>query len=236
MAQISCRSCTIVRVAYVNAVQAILATRVTSHVDNNKVSPYQVWKRFGGHCLYCGQEIPWKLRSKGQLARDLRDLNVEQSPQLDHWIPSSLGGPSAAWNMLLSCRSCNIKKKDSFVDYPLRSNASFQWVTTDFLTTMSDAQRIVNSAWGNQVNRVAFLNDCDIVAGITSHWCTSNFTFLPRFPRLCKQIAEHVCKQRADSPKQYADQYWANQFAHEDNGLSIALEREAERELFGKQG
>lgn len=48
-----------------------------------------VYGRMGGHCAYCGRELPYK------------------EMQVDHVVPLRKGGSDALDNMLPACRSCN---------------------------------------------------------------------------------------------------------------------------------
>ena len=52
-----------------------------------------VWRKYGGHCAYCGREI------------SLKDM------QVDHKIPKSNGGSDDFSNLMPSCRICNHYKR-----------------------------------------------------------------------------------------------------------------------------
>jgi hypothetical protein len=57
-----------------------------------------VWKRDEGCCFYCGAQLSW------------------DSKTVDHVIPRSKGGSHRAWNLVLSCLSCNQAKGNSDPD------------------------------------------------------------------------------------------------------------------------
>lgn len=54
-----------------------------------------VWKRDKGCCFYCGCKLTWETKT------------------VDHVIPRSKGGTSRAWNIVISCSTCNQNKGDS---------------------------------------------------------------------------------------------------------------------------
>jgi len=54
-----------------------------------------LWERERGCCFYCGVKLSWSEKT------------------VDHVIPKSKGGPHRAWNLVLSCFTCNKNKGDS---------------------------------------------------------------------------------------------------------------------------
>jgi len=60
-----------------------------------KIDRQALWKRYNGHCAYCGTEIA------------LNDM------QTDHIKPKVFGGDSRPENIMPSCRSCNHYKRDA---------------------------------------------------------------------------------------------------------------------------
>lgn len=54
-----------------------------------------LWKRDKGCCFYCGESLSWDNKT------------------VDHVIPKSKGGPHRAWNLVISCFTCNKEKGDS---------------------------------------------------------------------------------------------------------------------------
>ena len=58
-----------------------------------KIDRQALWKRYNGHCAYCGTEIAYK------------DM------QVDHVKPKIWGGDDSPDNLMPSCRSCNHYKR-----------------------------------------------------------------------------------------------------------------------------
>jgi 5-methylcytosine-specific restriction endonuclease McrA len=56
-------------------------------------------RRDGWRCHYCNAVL--------SLAEEDEE---EQYPTIDHFVPKHLGGPNAKWNLVLSCRPCNLDK------------------------------------------------------------------------------------------------------------------------------
>jgi hypothetical protein len=61
-------------------------------VNKRKVGPLLAARDGGWRCRYCSE-----------------DLNYTWQP--DHVIPRSTGGPDAIWNLVLSCKPCNDRKR-----------------------------------------------------------------------------------------------------------------------------
>jgi 5-methylcytosine-specific restriction endonuclease McrA len=72
------------------------------------VNPITIFSRDKWRCQICGVKTPKRLRGK----------HVDTSPELDHIIPISRGGPHAHDNLQCLCRSCNASKSDS-MDGPM---------------------------------------------------------------------------------------------------------------------
>lgn len=64
---------------------------------------FEIKKRYGYRCAYCGEQKPL---------------------ERDHSIPLSRGGSHTASNIVPACRSCNSRKKDRTVEEFLRKEAS----------------------------------------------------------------------------------------------------------------
>jgi hypothetical protein len=64
-----------------------------SSMDRNKV-----YKKFGGHCAYCGKELKFR------------------EMQADHKTPLYRGGEDTLENMYPACRSCNFYKSTRTID------------------------------------------------------------------------------------------------------------------------
>jgi hypothetical protein len=223
MAKIGCPPCLIVRIAYLNAMQATLSACFASMPEFRVQStPHETWRRFTGFCAYCGQETPWNLRTRSKEAakRAGRDSAAPHSPQIDHWIPGTFGGPLARWNVVLSCRDCNIRKGDRIRPYPIQSGGPFAWATDEFQSCAASAIAAVELSWGELIPLVRMLSDCEVIAALRARWESSGYTFEPRFPKLCKQMSVHECA--GGGPLVLGD-------AH--NRLAGRLERETEREL-----
>lgn len=70
------------------------------NVNVVQFDPVDVLARDGWRCRMCGVMTPKALRGK----------NLPTSPELDHIIPISKGGPHAPWNTQCLCRRCNRSK------------------------------------------------------------------------------------------------------------------------------
>lgn len=73
---------------------------IYTSVNKNKVFARDKWT-----CKICGIKTP--MRNMGK--------QLDNSPELDHVIPLSKGGPHTYTNVQCSCRQCNIMKGDSLV-------------------------------------------------------------------------------------------------------------------------
>jgi 5-methylcytosine-specific restriction endonuclease McrA len=69
----------------------------------NYVDPYRVFVRDGWCCQICGGKTP----------RSLRGKHKDRSPELDHILPLSKGGPHTYDNVQCACRRCNLRKGSS---------------------------------------------------------------------------------------------------------------------------
>jgi len=61
-----------------------------------------VFDNYGWRCAGCGVDTP----------KDMKGMNQDNSPELDHIIPISRGGPHLYANVQLLCRKCNASKSD----------------------------------------------------------------------------------------------------------------------------
>ena len=61
-----------------------------------------VFDSYGWRCACCGVDTP----------KDMKGMNQDNSPELDHIIPISRGGPHVYANVQLLCRKCNALKSD----------------------------------------------------------------------------------------------------------------------------
>lgn len=71
-------------------------------VESERVDPLRVFARDGWRCQLCGIPTP----------RRLRGAHRPSSPELDHIVPISKGGPHTYANTQCACRACNSKKGD----------------------------------------------------------------------------------------------------------------------------
>jgi len=62
-----------------------------------------VFDSYGWRCADCGVDTP----------KNMKGMNQDNSPELDHIIPISRGGPHVYANVQLLCRKCNASKSDS---------------------------------------------------------------------------------------------------------------------------
>jgi hypothetical protein len=69
-----------------------------------KALSWDVWKKTGGFCIYCGQMLNPFTR------------NDENGFHIDHVKPRSKGGSDALRNLVPSCFSCNNDKRDTPID------------------------------------------------------------------------------------------------------------------------
>lgn len=77
------------------------ATRAKAYgVDRGYFNERRILVRDKWRCKLCGVKTPEKLRGK----------NLPNSPEIDHIIPLSQGGPHRQHNVQCACRACNIKK------------------------------------------------------------------------------------------------------------------------------
>ena len=65
-----------------------------------KVNPVVVFARDKWRCQLCGVRTPWRLRG----TMDPR------APELDHIVPTAVGGEHSYRNTQLACKACNIRK------------------------------------------------------------------------------------------------------------------------------
>lgn len=63
------------------------------------IDRHSVYKKYDGHCAYCGREIEYK------------DM------QVDHLKPQAYGGTDDMDNLMPSCRTCNHYKRAERLEY-----------------------------------------------------------------------------------------------------------------------
>ena len=68
-----------------------------------RIDPFAIFERDGWICRACSTPTP----------RELRGTRERNAPELDHWIPLSLGGTHTEENVQLLCRQCNQEKGSS---------------------------------------------------------------------------------------------------------------------------
>ena len=71
-------------------------------VEYEPVKRKVVFDNYGWCCAGCGVDTP----------KELKGMNQDNSPELDHIIPISRGGPHIYANVQLLCRKCNALKSD----------------------------------------------------------------------------------------------------------------------------
>ncbi len=76
-----------------------------------RIDPFEVFRRCGWRCEYCGEETP----------SELRGTHKRRAPELDHRIAVSRGGTHTIDNVTLACRLCNTRKRhrtpEEFVEW-----------------------------------------------------------------------------------------------------------------------
>ncbi len=70
-----------------------------------------IFERDGGRCAYCGVEV---------FMEGLPSRN-KQTAVVDHVAPLRDGGPDVGWNVVLTCFSCNSRKKQNHIDTVFRA-------------------------------------------------------------------------------------------------------------------
>ena len=65
----------------------------------HKIDRTAVYKKYGGHCAYCGREI------------ENKDM------QVDHLVPKANGGTDDFSNLMPSCRLCNHYKRANRLEW-----------------------------------------------------------------------------------------------------------------------
>ena len=205
----SCPICQSLVIGFTNAMQTEFDDIFSALGLSSRATPKATWKRYMGHCVYCGQETDWNLRGCS---------NVKNSPEIDHWIPISLGGPPSVWNMLLACKSCNSSKGDTLWPYP---PALLDNVPGLEKCTIA-AKELATLAWGDIVSTdTKGWIYCEVMNYISKRWQAGALTFGSRFPKLSGYMNDWQPNHcRSISHK-------------EASRLVVVLERETERELYG---
>lgn len=181
--KLDCPTCMSLVIGYTNALQVPLNDLFQEFGMSHRATPKATWKKYGGHCVYCGQETDWALRtrSKDPAKQAGRNLHVGHSPQIDHWIPISRGGPPTVWNMLLSCRECNGIKGNNLQPYPEALLSG----SPELAAKTSAALELVKSAWGELSPYDAkAMSSCELANYIARRWQDEELGFGRRFPKL----------------------------------------------------
>lgn len=205
----SCPVCQALVIAFTNAMQAAY-DNIFSDMDlSSHATPKATWKRCLGHCVYCGEETDWNSRGKTKL---------KNSPELDHWIPISLGGPPTIWNMLLACKSCNSLKGNALWPYPLVLLKE----VPELISRTNAARELAVNVWGE----IASTNTnewtyCEIMSCISKRWPDISIIFGSNFSTLQRYMNTWQSGQCTSMPDKEISRM-----------LSI-LERETEKELYG---
>ncbi len=205
----SCLACQSLVIAFTNALQTSY-DKLFSHLNvSSRATPKAVWKKHLGHCVYCGQETDWKLRGGKKL---------KNAPEIDHWIPISLGGPPTTWNMLLACKSCNSSKGDKLWPYP----PALLKRSPELTSCTKAAKELADTVWGGIVStNKGVLSYCETMSYISKRWSDSSTLFGSKFPKLSRYINTWQSNQ------------CASMSASETECMASILERETERELYG---
>ena len=78
--------------------------RITNDKTINKKSLEDLLLKQDNKCYYCESEL---------------DFNIKFEVHLDHYIPIAKGGPHSIENVVFSCKTCNLKKRDFVPEGPL---------------------------------------------------------------------------------------------------------------------
>jgi 5-methylcytosine-specific restriction endonuclease McrA len=81
-------------------VQKAKRRAVERGAEADSIDPIKIFERDRWRCQLCGRNTPKALRGKNQPA----------SPELDHIVPLSRGGPHTYANTQCACRECNGNK------------------------------------------------------------------------------------------------------------------------------
>lgn len=205
----NCLACQSIVLSFSNAMQERLNSFFEEKALVRKATPKSTWNRFSGHCVYCNKETDWGLRGNS------KNMNA---PQLDHWIPISLGGPPSVWNMLLCCKSCNITKGNNLYTYPpdlIKENPRLEHATRE-------AIKLVLDAWGELYSTgIENLSHCEVKNYLSNRWPDVSKILGVKFPKLQNYLNNSKFN---DCTKISEDEM--------ERIVSI-LERETERVLYG---
>lgn len=80
--------------------------RITNDNTINKKSLKDLLIKQDNKCYYCKSEL---------------DFNIKFGVHLDHYIPIAKGGPHSIENVVFSCKTCNLKKRDIVPVGPLET-------------------------------------------------------------------------------------------------------------------
>ena len=142
----------------------------------------------------------------------------KDAPELDHWIPITLGGPQTQWNMLLSCSPCNSSKGDSLRPYPQALLNELPELTSCTIK----ATELAKGVWGKYAiectHKVTY---CEVMNHIFQSWPENTPTIAAKFPILSRFIETW-------NPSRCASVTDA-----EFDRMASKLERETEKLLYG---
>lgn len=205
----SCTACQSLVIGFTNAMQTVFDDVFNDLGLSSRATPEATWKRYMGHCVYCGQDTDWNLRGHSK---------AKNSPEIDHWIPISLGGPPTVWNMLLACKSCNSSKGDTLWPYPPALLDNFPGLEKYTIA----AQELATIVWGDIVSTgTKGWTYCEVMNSISKRWQAGTLTFGSRFPKLSGYMNE------------WQPNHYKSISQKETSRLVGVLERETERELYG---
>jgi len=74
---------------------------------------------YGPVCMACG--VPVQMNEDG----------ITDNLTIDHVIPRAENGWSSLDNLQLLCKTCNVKKSDSYIDYRLMTPSEIFWLWAD---------------------------------------------------------------------------------------------------------
>ena len=116
----------------------MLAAKIDNEEAERKplIAYKQIFLKYSDHCFYCNNH--------------LRSDHIH----VDHFIPWSYIFDDNAWNLVLSCQECNLKKSNSlpgkkFVDYLI--NRDQKYSETMEIMHKSLIQLSIKGSWSNEI-------------------------------------------------------------------------------------
>lgn len=76
-----------------------------------------IWRKFQGHCIYCGIAVD----------RQLGERSQPNTATVDHVLPLARGGEHTDANVVLACHRCNSAKSDAEGHFVTRANSDRIW-------------------------------------------------------------------------------------------------------------